>query len=54
VNTSRKMRWARHVECMGRRKMLTVLVGKLKGKRLLGRSGRGGNDSIKCIVKENE
>jgi hypothetical protein len=40
VNISREMKWARHVEGMGRRKMLTVLVGKPKGKKFLGRPGR--------------
>ena len=38
VTKSRRMRWARHVACMGeRRDAYRVLVGKPEGKRSLGR-----------------
>ena len=38
---SRRMRWAGHVACIGERKVVyRVLVGKLEGKRLLGRPWR--------------
>jgi hypothetical protein len=35
-------------------KMLTVLVGKPRGKRLLERPGRGKNENIKFNIKDNE
>jgi hypothetical protein len=42
--TSRRMRWAGHVACMGEeRKVYKVLVGKLKGKRPLGRRDQNGS-----------
>jgi hypothetical protein len=38
VIKSRRMKWAGHVACMGeRRGVYRVLVGRLKGKRPLGR-----------------
>jgi len=38
---SRRMRWAGHVACIGERKVVyRVLVGKLEGKRPLGRPWR--------------
>jgi hypothetical protein len=43
----RKMRWARHVARMGRGEAYTgLLVGKPKGRRLLGRPRRRWEDNI--------
>jgi hypothetical protein len=45
------MRWAGHLACMGeRRNVYRVLVGKLEGKRLLGRPRRRCEDNIKMYV----
>jgi len=42
------MRWAGHVACMGeRRGAYRVLVGRLKGKRRLGRPRRRRENNIK-------
>ena len=38
----------------GEEKMLTLLVRKPKGKRLLERPGSGKNDNIKFNIKDNE
>ena len=50
---SRRMRWARHVACMGeRRSLYRFLVGKPEGKRPLGRSNRRWQDNIKMDLQE--
>jgi hypothetical protein len=50
---SRKMRWARHVACMGEgRNVYRVLVGKPKGKRPLGRARHRWEDGIKMDLRE--
>ena len=47
------MRWAGHVARMGKRRgVYRVLVGKLEGKRPLGRSRRRWEDSIKMDLQE--
>jgi len=47
------MRWAGHVACMGdRRGVYRVLVGKLEGKRTLGRPRRSWEDNIKMNIRE--
>jgi hypothetical protein len=47
VIKSRRMRWAGNVARMGERRGVNrVLVGKPKGKRLLGRPRRGWEDNI--------
>jgi len=53
VIKSRRMRWAGHVACMGeRRGVYRVLVGKLEGKRPLGRPRRRWEDNIKMDLEE--
>jgi hypothetical protein len=53
VIKSRKMRWAGHVACMGEgRGVYKVLVGRLEGKRPLGRPRRRGEDNIKMDLRE--
>jgi len=53
VIKSRRMRWAGHVARMGKRRgVYRVLVGKLEGKRPLGRSRRRWEDSIKMDLQE--
>ena len=53
VNKSRRIRWAGHVARMGeRRGMYRVLVGKLQGKRPLGRPRRRWEDNIKMDLQE--
>jgi hypothetical protein len=48
VIKSRRMKWAGHVARMGeRRGLCRVLVGRLEGKRTLGRSRRRWEDNIK-------
>jgi hypothetical protein len=50
---SRRMRWARHVACMGQeRKVYKVLVGKPEGKRPLGRPRRRWEDGIRMDLRE--
>jgi hypothetical protein len=50
---SRRMRWAGHVALMGEKiNAYTLLLGKQKGKRLLGRSRRRWVDNIKMDVLE--
>ena len=50
---SRKMRWAGHVAHMGEeRGVHRVLVGKLEGKRPLGRPRRRWEDNIKMDLQE--
>ena len=53
VVKSRRMRWAGHVARMGEdRDVHRVLVGKLEGKRLLGRPRRRLEDNIKMDLQE--
>ena len=50
---SRRMRWAGHVARMGEEtKVYRVLVGKLEGKRPLGRPKRRSVDNIRTDVQE--
>jgi hypothetical protein len=50
---SRRMRWTGHVVCMGQeRKVYTVLVGKLKAKRPLGRPRHRWEDGIIMDLRE--
>jgi hypothetical protein len=50
---SRRMRWAGHVARMGeKRKVYKVLVGKLEGKRPLGRPRRSWEDGISMALRE--
>ena len=49
---SRRMRWARHVACMGQgRGVHRVLVGKPEGKRPLGRPRSRWEDNIKMDLQ---
>ena len=49
----RRMRWAGHVACMGvERGVHRVLVGKLKGKRPLGRPRLGWVDNSRMDLEE--
>jgi len=49
----RRMRWAGHVTCMGEeRGVCRVLVGKLEGKRPLGRPRRRWVDNIRMDLQE--
>jgi len=53
VITSRRMRWAGHVVCIGEgRGVYRVLVGKPEGRRPLGRPGRRWQDNIKTDLQE--
>jgi hypothetical protein len=53
VIKSRRMRWAGHVARMGeRRSVCRVLVGKLEGKKPLGRPRHRWEDNIKMDLKE--
>jgi hypothetical protein len=53
VIKSRRMRWAGHVARLGeRRDAYRVLVGKLEGKRPLGRPRRGWEDNIKIRIQK--
>jgi hypothetical protein len=53
VIKSRRMRWAGHVARMGEGKgIYRVLVGRLKGKRPLGRPRHGWEDNIKMYSRE--
>jgi hypothetical protein len=50
---SRRMRWAGHMARMGEeRKLYKVLMGKLKGKRPLGRPRRRWEDGIRMDLRE--
>ena len=50
---SRRVRWARHVACMGeRRAVYKVWVGKHEGKRPLGRPRLRWEDNIKMDLQE--
>jgi hypothetical protein len=49
----RRMRWAGHVACMGeKRNACRILVGKLEGKRPLGRPRRRWEDNIRMDLRE--
>ena len=53
VKTSRRMRWAGHVACMGeRRGIYKVMVGKSEEKRPLGRPRHIWEDNIKMDLQE--
>ena len=53
VIKSRRMRWAGHVARMGEeRGVYRVLMGKLEGKRPLGRPRRGWENNIKMDLQE--
>jgi hypothetical protein len=53
VIKSRRTRWARHVARMGEgRGVYRVLVGRPKGKRLLGRPRHRWEDNIKLDLRE--
>jgi hypothetical protein len=53
VIKSRRMRWARHVTCMGKgRGAYSVLVGRPEGKRPLGRPRRRWEDNIEMDLGE--
>jgi hypothetical protein len=53
VIKSRRMRWARHVACMGEgRGFYGILVGRPEGKRPLGRPRRKWEDNIKMDLRE--
>jgi hypothetical protein len=50
---SRRIRWARHVACMGEgRGVYRVLVGRPKGKRPLGRPRHRWEDNAKMDLRE--
>jgi hypothetical protein len=50
---SRRLRWARHVACMGEeRNVQRVLMGKPEGKRPLGRPRRRWEDGIRMDLRE--
>ena len=48
----RKMRWAGHVACMSEEGLYRVLVGKLEGRRPLGRPRRRCADNIRMDLQE--
>jgi len=53
VIKSRRVRWARHVACMGERRVVCrVLVGKPEGKRPLGRPRCRRKDNIKMALQK--
>ena len=53
VITSRRMRWAGHVACMGEeRRVYGVLLGKPEGRRTLGRLRRRWVDNIRMDLQE--
>jgi hypothetical protein len=53
VVKSRRMRWARHVACMGEdRGVHRVLVGRPEGKKPFGRPRRRWEDNIKMDIQE--
>jgi hypothetical protein len=50
---SRRVRWVRHVVCIGdERQLYKVLLGKPEGKRLLRRLGHRWDDGIKMNLRE--
>ena len=54
VIQSKRMRWVGHVARVGERGIYRVLVGKLEGKRPLGRPRRRWGDNIKMDLQEVE
>ena len=53
VIKSRRMRWAGHVACMGKERWVhRVLLGKLEGRRPLGRPRRRWVDNIRIDLQE--
>jgi hypothetical protein len=53
IMKSRRMRWAGHVACMGeKRYAYRILVGKLEGKKPLGRPRCRWEDNMKMNVRE--
>jgi len=53
VIKSKRMRWAGHVARMGQRRgVYRVLVGKLEGRRPLGRPRRRWEDNIRMDLRE--
>jgi hypothetical protein len=53
VIKSRRMRWVRHVACLGEgRGVYRVLVGRLEGERPLGRPRCRWKDNIKLVLRE--
>jgi hypothetical protein len=51
---SRRMKWAGHVACMGKkRNAYRILVVKSEGKRALGRSRHRWEDYIKMDLRRN-
>jgi hypothetical protein len=53
VIKSRRMRWGRHVVCMGEMKnMYKILVEKPQGKRPFGRPRYGWEDNIRMDIRE--
>jgi len=55
VIISRRMRWARHVACMGEKRVVCrVLVGKPEGRRPIGKRRRRWEGNIKLDLKEVE
>jgi hypothetical protein len=53
VIKARRMRWAGHVACMGEvRGAYSILVGRLEGRRSLGRPGHRWEDNIKMDLRE--
>jgi hypothetical protein len=53
VIKSRRMRWAGYIPCMGEgRGVHRVLVGRLEGKRPLGRPRRRWEDKIELVLRE--
>jgi hypothetical protein len=52
---SRRMRWARHVACMGEeRKVYKALVGQPEERRQLGRARRRWEDRIRMDLRETD
>jgi hypothetical protein len=55
ITKPRRMRWARHVTCMGeKRDACRILVGKQEGKTSLGRPRCRWEDNIKMDLRETE
>ena len=52
VIKSRRMTWAGHVSCMGGEGVYRVLVGKLEGRRPLGRLRHRWVDNIRMDLQE--
>jgi hypothetical protein len=49
---SRRRRWAGHMACLEERKLYKILVGKLKGRRPLGRPRSRWEDGIRMYLGE--